>query len=218
VEKFDALPDEVNRVVGEFGGYVVESRVDQLQGSRRRGSWTIRVPVDRYREFLRSANGLGVPQSLTENAQDVSEEFVDLEARIASSKQLEQQIMQLLERQTDKIDDLLAIERELSRVRLEIERMEGRLRFLSNQVAMSTVYLTANEQTTFVPAEKPSLDRRVQLEWTEAKGRTVRFLEDALVGVVANAFVILAWVVVLLVLWILYRGWRRRVRRRRQAG
>ena len=217
VEKFDQLPDDVNRIVKDLGGYVSATRVDQMQGTQRRGSWTIRIPVDRYRDFLDSASGLGVPQSLTEDAQDVSAEFVDLQARVDSSKKLEQQIMQLLEKTTDKIDDLLSIERELSRVRLEIEQMEGRIRFLTNQVAMSTVYLTAQEQTTFVPSEKPSLDRRVQLEWSEAKGRTVRSLEDTLVWIVANTFVVLGWIVALLVLWIIYRRIRRAIRHRPAA-
>jgi hypothetical protein len=212
VEQFDPLPDAVNRIVSQFGGYISETRVDQLQGAHRRGSWTIRVPVDRYRDFLQSASGLGVPQSLTESAQDVSEEFVDLDARIASGKKLESQIMQLLEKQSEKIDDLLAIERELSRVRLEIEKLEGRLRFLTNQVAMSTVYLTAQETIVFISDETLTLDRRVQREWSEAKGRSVRFLQDSLVFIVANTFVILAWVVALVVVWVIYRRWRKKPR------
>ena len=212
VERFDTLPDEINRLVGQFGGYIANTSVQQLQGSRRSGSWTIRIPVDRYRDFLRSASGLGVPQSLREEASDVSEQFVDLEARIASSKKLESQIMQLLEKQTDQIDDLLAIERELARVRLEIEQMEGRLRLLAYQVAMSTVHLTANEKTTFIPPEKLSLSRRMAIEWSEAQGRAGRFFEDTAVFLIANTFVILAWVLVGCIVWFMFRAWRRRVR------
>jgi hypothetical protein len=156
-----------------------------------------------------------VPQSLREEAQDVSEEFVDLEARISSSKKLEEQYILLLEKQTEKVEDLLAIEKELARVRLEIERLEGRVRYLTNQVALSTVHLTALEKITFVPAETLPLSRRTALEWSEAKGRTVRFFEESVIFLVANTFVIIGWVLFALVLWIVIRAVRRRWRRRR---
>ncbi len=210
VERFDALPQEVNRLVQQFDGYIAHTDVQQMQGSRRGGRWTIRVPVNRYREFLGSASGLGVPESLREEASDVSERFVDLEARVASSKQLETQIMELLKKQTDKIDQLLTIERELARVRLEIEQMEGQLRLLSYQVAMSTVHLNAIEKVTFMPAERPALARRASLEWSEAVGRFGRFLEDVAIRLIANTFVILAWIVFGLIAWIVFRAVRRR--------
>lgn len=213
VERFDPLPAAVNQLATQFGGYIANTSVSQLQGNRRSGSWTIRVPVERYREFLGSASGLGVPQSLRESANDVSEQFVDLEARIASGKKLEGQIMQLLEKQSDKIDDLLAIERELARVRLEIESLEGRLRLLANQVAMSTVHLAAQEKLTYLPPERLTLSRRAALEWTEAVGRLARFCEDSLIGLIGNAFVILAWCLAGLVGWLVFRAWRRHAAR-----
>ncbi len=210
VEDFESVPDKVIGFVQSHGGYVSETRVGQLEGTSRSGTWKIRIPVDRYRDFLRSASGLGVPTSLTENAMDVSEEFFDLEARISSGKKLEEQVMKLLDRQTEKIEDLVAIERELARIRLDIERMEGRMRFLANQVAMSTVNLNVSEQRTFVPASQPALGRRVSVEWTETLGRTGRFFENLLVGLVANFFAIIASIVAALFAWIAARFiWRR---------
>ncbi len=212
VESFEAVPEEVIRLVQSHGGYVSETRVGQLQGTSRNGTWKIRIPVDRYRDFLRSASGLGVPASLTENATDVSEEFVDLEARISSGKKLEEHVTKLLDRQTEKIEDLVAIERELARIRLDIERMEGRMRLLANQVAMSTVNLTVSEQRTFVPAEQPALGRRISVEWTEALGRTERSFENFVVGLVANTFVVVAWLIAILVAWLAFNFFRRRIR------
>jgi hypothetical protein len=217
VEEFTDLPERVAQLVEQYGGYISGTTVHQLQGSRRSGSWVLRIPTERYRDFLQSASGLGVPQSLREDAQDVSEEFVDLEARISSSKKLEEQYILLLEKQTEKVEDLLAIEKELARVRLEIERMEGRLRYLANQVAMSTVNLTAIEKTTFIAAESPSLSRRAAIEWSEAKGRTIRFFEESVIFFIANAFVILGWIIFAMVVWFAIRAIRRRFRRRAAA-
>jgi hypothetical protein len=207
VETFDPVPEQVIELVERFGGYISETNVGKMQGTRRSGSWRIRVPVAKYRDFLNSAGGLGVPESLTENAQDVTEEFYDLEARISSSRKLEEQIMKLLEKDTDKIDDLIAVERELSRVRLEIERMEGRKRYLQNMVGMSTIYLTVREQLTFVPAEKPSMGKRISTEWSEAIHRARRSMENTVLYVVANVFQLATTVIVLLIAWLWVRRW-----------
>ncbi len=213
VEDFGPLPEQVNRLVEQFGGYVSATNVDRMQGTRRSGSWTIRVPVDRYREFLSSVSGLGVPESMTEDAQEVTEEFLDLEARITSSRKLEEQISKLLEKDSSKIEDLIAVERELSRVRLEIERMEGRIRYLQNQVGMSTVYLNVSEEKTFVPSEQPVLSRRIQTEWSEAIGRNQRRFENTVLFLVANAFIIVGWIAALSIVYIVLRRWSKKSRR-----
>jgi hypothetical protein len=221
VESFDSVADRVAQIVQAHGGHIAQANIGRLQGTNRYGTWTVRIPVDRYRGFLTTANGLGVPVSLTESASDVTEEFVDLDARILSKKQLEQGYAKLIERPTEKIDDLFAVERELSRVRLEIEQMEGRRRFLADQVALSTVTITISEQTTFIPAEKPTLGSRIHLEWSEAVKRAGRFGEDFVVGCVANSFVIVGWAAGFLIAWWLFarsRRWSRRMRATNRLG
>jgi len=213
VENFDPVPDQINDIVRAHGGYISETNVGQLQGTRRSGSWKIRVPAQRYRDFLQSASGLGVPDSLQENAQDVSEEYIDLEARIVSGKLLEDHVKMLLEKYSGKIEDLVAIERELARIRLDNERMEGKLRFLANQVSMSTVNLFVAEKTTYISAVQPTLGNRIKLEWSEAVGRTGRFLERTLLGLVANTFVFITWIVLLVLGWTAFRLVRRRIHR-----
>ena len=120
--------------------------------------------------------------------------------------------MQLLEKQSDKIDELLAIERELSRVRLEIEQMEGRLAATrlsgrdvdgpSDRQRENDIYST--RETFLEPARG---DRMVRGK----AGRDV-FFEDTTVFLIANTFVILAWVLVGCIVWFMFRAWRRRVR------
>lgn len=218
VPNFDGVPEKVIELVDSFGGYISETRVGQLQGTKRSATWKIRIPVNHYRTFLRSAGGIGVPESVTENAQDVSEEFVDLEARVSSARKLEENVMKLLDRESGKIEDLVAVERELARIRLDIERMEGRTRFLENQVALSTVDLHISEQVTFVAAEQPGLAKRVQIEWIEALGRLNRFYERTVLNVVANTFVIIAWIVFVLLATAIFSRIRRRLRRNRPAA
>lgn len=210
VDDFDTFPDRLSQLAVSAGGFLSETNVDRMQGTRRTGRWVIRLPAGNYRNFLRDLGKLGVPEAVRENAQDVTEQYVDLQARIASGRKLEEQIVKLLEKQDDKIENVLAVEKELARVRLEIEHQEGRLRFLKDQVALSTITIEAGEQQTFVPEQAKNLSERISLEWQNAVQRTRDFFEGALIEVVANSFVIVASLVGGLLAWFLVfrRIWR----------
>ena len=88
--------------------------------------------------FLQAVSRLGVPESRHQTAQDVTEEFVDLEARISNKKRLEKRIVELLSSSSGKIKDVIEVERELARVRGEIEQSEGRLRYLTDRTEFTT--------------------------------------------------------------------------------
>ena len=126
------MPELVNK----HGGFVASSDTDRTYNDRQTGTWVIRIPVDSYSAFLRGVSVLGFAESRSENAQDVTEEYVDVEARIKNKSKLEERIITMLEERTGKLSDVLEIERELSRVREEIERMEGRLRFLKDRTSL----------------------------------------------------------------------------------
>ena len=79
------------------------------------------------------------------SVEDVGEEFVDINARVANAKRLEERLVNLLATRTGKLEDVLAVERELARVREEIERSEGRIRYLKTRAAISTLSVTVHE-------------------------------------------------------------------------
>ena len=79
------------------------------------------------------------------SAEDASEEFVDLSARVENAHRLEQRLLELLRTRTGKLQDVLTVERELARVREEIERMEGRMRFLKTRADLSTLSVNLYE-------------------------------------------------------------------------
>ena len=84
-------------------------------------------------------------------SQDVTEEYVDLEARIRNKREEEKRLLKHLADSTGKLEDILAVEKELSRVRGEAEQMEGRLRFLADRAELSTVTIEASEWKDFKP-------------------------------------------------------------------
>lgn len=101
-------------------------------------SVTIRVPAARFEEAVKRIEDVGDMLHRNVSAQDVTEEFRDLEIRLKSARAVQQRLTELLARAT-KVEDSIAIERELDRVTGEIERIEGRMKFLRDRAAYSTI-------------------------------------------------------------------------------
>ena len=128
-----------SRVLGEverLGGYLVKD-----EGGIGQRTLTVRVPSDKLDEFVAFLGGVGMLESFSVSATDVTETYVDLGARLNSTRALEKRLLELLSR-AGSVDEVLKVEGELSRVRAEIERLEAELRSLSTRVAYSTVVVT----------------------------------------------------------------------------
>lgn len=111
---------------------------------------TVRVPATQFDAVMEEIRALGirVPQDKV-TSQDVSEEFIDLAARINNQKALEGQFIEIMKR-AGKVEDALQVQRELANVRTEIEKLEGRRRFLENQTSLSTINVTLQTPTQIV--------------------------------------------------------------------
>jgi hypothetical protein len=141
VSDTETTQKELVRLTAEAGGYVSSESQNSYSGAPR-FEQTIRVPADKLDDFILKIEGLAkkVDQKNI-NTQDVTEEFIDVETRLKTKKELEARYRELL-KQANKVDDILAIETQLGNVRGEIESMEGRLTYLKNQVSFSTLTVT----------------------------------------------------------------------------
>lgn len=137
VETFDDAARRLLAIAEGAGGFVADSSYAD-DGGTRRGTFVLRVPAARFGDVMRQVEGLGTVQRRQISGQDVTEEFVDLEARVRNLERQEARLLSFMDRAT-RIPDLLAIENEVARVRGEIERLTGRLRFLANKVELATV-------------------------------------------------------------------------------
>jgi hypothetical protein len=133
---------------GVVGNTVVETGDYQV----RRATLAVQIPSARFDDALNGLKPIGKVESVTSTADDVGEEFVDVEARVANAKRLEDRMISLLATRTGKLEEVLAVERELARVREEIERYEGRLRYLRTRTATSTLTITVHEKAPLVSA------------------------------------------------------------------
>lgn len=196
VQDFFASEAAVTKLVKQYGGYFADAYVDRTYGEQLSGRWRIRIPVTQFDPFLEAVSRLGVPESRHQTAQDVTEEFVDLEARISNKKRLEKRIVELLSSSSGKIKDVIEVERELARVRGEIEQSEGRLRYLTDRTEFTTVVVSAREVHEYVPPETPSFLTRMR----ETLGYSLLSLRDFGEHMLVATVFVIPWLLVLGVL------------------
>ncbi len=106
---------------------------------------TIRVASSNFENLMKELTSIGYVQNQSQNAQDVSEEFVDIEARLKSKREVENRYTELL-KTAKTVSEILEIENNLRVIREEIEAKEGRLRYLKDQVSLSTINLTLTQK------------------------------------------------------------------------
>jgi hypothetical protein len=146
-------------------------------------------------------------------AEDVTEEFVDSQARLRNLKKTEERLVAHLSR-TGKLSDTLLVEKELTRVRQEIEQIEGRLRFLSHRIAFSTITLTLSEAARSLAMTPPE---------HYSTGKITSDAVRSLVGFAQEVWSTVIWLAVWAVVWlpifaILWLGFRRVKRMMSQSG
>jgi hypothetical protein len=194
----------VQQLATRYGGYVGNTSLSAGDYQVRSATLELKIPAARFDSAIVGLKPIGKVESVSSTAEDVGEEFVDVTARVANAKRLEDRLVALLATRTGKLEDVLAVERELSRVREEIERYEGRLRYLTSRVATSTLSITVHERAPLVsatPGENVLLDA-----FRNAWRNLVRFVAGfiALLGIIVPSVALLA---LLLLVW-------RRMRRR----
>ena len=150
---FEDKVGEAHAVADSFGGFVVQSFASQGSGNRiAEGSLVLRIPAESYDAALSRLRGLGKVESLEESGQDVSKEFVDLNARIRQLRAVEAQLLQLLQQAND-VPAALAVQSQLSQVQLDLEQARGRLQYLDNRVAFATISMSMHELVVLPPKD-----------------------------------------------------------------
>ena len=204
VDSLEPSMAELRRVVQRVGGFVADASVQSGRNQLRSATLQLKVPASRFDELTQGLEPLGKLQFVNVAAEDVSEEFVDLTARVVNGRRLEDRLIELLRTRTGKLQDVLSVERELARVREEIERMEGRLRFLKASAQLSTLSVNLFEPAPIV-ASHPG---------RSVIGEAFKTAWRNFVGVLAGAIASLGFVVPVVVLgWgtlVLAKRYRRR--------
>jgi hypothetical protein len=145
VNDLNAAVAALRALAQRMGGYVANTSVTTGQDQVPAAMIELKIPATRFDSAMAGLSPLGKVESVNTTAEDVGEQFVDVTARLANARRLEERIQAILATRTGKLEDVIAAERELARVREEIERFEGRLRYLRAHIALSTLTVSVHQ-------------------------------------------------------------------------
>jgi hypothetical protein len=186
--------EKIRGIAEWYGGYVVSSNLYENPDGMTNGSITVKVPSAEFVPAMAGIKDLAtivVRESVSSD--DVTEQYADLEARLAN-KRAEEGAFQKILLSADDTDDVIKITREIARVRGEIEQMEARKRFMDSQIDMSSVFVSLSEdqKISFADSWRP---------WQEVKDSASRLL-GSLQGLVSFFIVFAVWFVPMAILWL----------------
>ena len=209
---------KITSIAEAHGGFVVTSEFKQNPvppGANPSQSVTViaRVPASEFANAFEQIRGTSerVIQERV-SGQDVSEEYLDLQARLRNKKALEGQFLEIM-KQARKVEEALDVQSQLSEVRTDIERLEGRRRFLENQSALSTITTTLQMPQPIIAATTTGFGTTIKRAFGEAVDAAA-----SIVLFVIQAVIVLVPIVFFfgLPVWLIWRVVRRRVLFRRQ--
>ncbi|HEY8563690.1 MAG TPA: DUF4349 domain-containing protein [Pyrinomonadaceae bacterium] len=215
-DKPEDAQGKITSIAEGKGGFVVESQQsssDARSVTRDAVTMTVRVPAEKFNEALeeirKTASRVVVE---TVKADDVTEEFIDIEAQLKAKKSLEAQFLEIMKRAVT-VEDALGVQRQLAEVRGEIEKIEGRKRFLENQAALSTIKIRLQTPTALT-ANSEGFGYRLK----DAFGSGLDAALSFVLGLVAFAIAILPFLIfIVLPIYLVIRYFLKKRQKERTA-
>ena len=192
-EQFDESVKALNQMVASCGGYYENASV--YGGSRRdayasrSGEYVVRVPAEKYEQFLSQAGDLGYVTSKNEGSEDVGEQYYDIEARLKTQRTKQARLLALLEK-AETMEDIIALENALSDVEYQIEQYASDLNRYDALINFSTfrIYLYEVGRVTQEVGETSSLGQRMAAGFQASFRNLGQGVQDLLIWVSYNLF------------------------------
>lgn len=162
IVNFDQAVQKITAFASEEKGYVATTSSEKQENGKLQGEVVVKVLPENLDRFLQKIRGLGELKNQTLGTEDITKNYFDTESRLKNARVMEQRLIDMLKKKSDDINDLLQVEKELGRVREEIEKMQGDLKFWDSQVQFATVTISLAEKD-MEEAAKYLLKERAQL-------------------------------------------------------
>ena len=211
--QFDGDQQRLLAQVASVGGYVESSYVtgDVASNRPRRGSYTLRVPSARLDEFLAYAEGLARVTNRSETATDMTTQYADSQTRL-QTQQTKMERLQALLAQATQMSDIIELESAIADTQYQLDWYQTQLKQIDNQVDLSAVTVTLNEESTVgaAQAEELPLGERIRKGFESSIRGLGRFFQNMLVFVVMASPVLAGACVLGVIVWLLVRAKRRK--------
>ena len=149
---FGDAVQKITTFANEERGYIATTNSEKQANGKLRGQVVVKVLPQNLDRFLQKLRGLGELKNQTLGSEDVTKAYFDTDARLKNAHVMEQRLIDMLKTKTGKVSDLLQVEKELGRVREEIEKMQGELKYWDSQVQFATVTILLAEKDMEEPA------------------------------------------------------------------
>jgi Domain of unknown function (DUF4349)/Putative zinc-finger len=152
IVSFDDAVQKITAFANEERASVATTDSEKQANGKLRGQVVVKVLPENLDRFLQKIRGLGELKNQTLGTEDVTKAYFDTDARLKNARVMEQRLIEMLKTKTGKVSDLLQVEKELGRVREEIEKMQGELKYWDSQVQFATVTISLTEKDLEEPA------------------------------------------------------------------
>jgi anti-sigma factor RsiW len=152
IVSFDNAVQKISAFANEEHGYVATTDSEKQANGKLKGRVVVKVLPENLDRFLQKIRSLGELKNQTLGTEDVTKAYFDADARLKNAHVMEQRLIDMLKTKTGKVSDLLQVEKELGRVREEIEKMQGELKYWDSQVQFATVTISLAEKDMEEPA------------------------------------------------------------------
>lgn len=213
---FDNALPKVMQDVQTAGGFVQSSNVygtkPEVAGDDGRHAYiTLRIPADVVDAFINTASGYGEVQSQSEDTQDITDGYFDIETRLSVSRTTLDRLKSILVK-TNNLSDIIALEQEIARVTTEIEQLTTNLRRYDGMIAYATVNISLQEEGLRVgPAAKTPFGQRVSDGFNETLSAVRNAVEDVAVYMLSRSPVLIPLAAIVAVILILDRKRPKRI-------
>jgi hypothetical protein len=212
VESVDMSRAKLEALVQSAGGYIDSTQVE-MHGGSNSAVIVIRVPAEAFGTMLPTLHQIGEVTTETTNANDITDQFVDTEAQLASAQQLEKRLLELATAKNGSLDQVLTVERELARVRGEIESHQGHLKQWNDQTSLSTLTIAMTQRVVAMAAAPLPPPKTLGGKTSESFHSSIDALRDLGAWLLINGVALLPWLLFLVPAGVGLRRYMRKHRR-----
>ena len=190
VKHYEPFFKALQRQLAQSGGYL--AHIEATRNGQEVATATIRfrVPPDKLHLMVSWLGEQGVVASERVTAEDISEQYYDLKARLQNAQRFEERLIQMLRTQTGKLNDVVLVEEKLNQIREQIEQMEGKLRLYDHLVDLATLTLNVRIEQHYVPPHYPTFGERAMMAWRDS----TQALRQVAQGTALLAITISPWI------------------------